>query len=278
MILVFLLIQSIHSSKRDTRLLVKVLATQKLLLIDRIAFATNNQNAVKIRDLRSNDATQRMLRLSTSGIGWYYETKKGEYRTLSRQEKLRIVPNDKCGQACLAIVLRDPVTAMSQLSSIWGDQYEKIFTSSAEQLIYSFVLARYCDEQCKAARKSAIFSAEEAKVSIDGAISRYGRYHLARIMSFLLTDDKSDKAVSTDLIAAITLNHHVTQSAYQIAREMLVNILTEHSLRGLTGANNYFNILRTKEINVATNKMLHQHGNRLRHSLYNTIIRLLSDI
>jgi len=265
------------SLKPDTRLLVRVLATQQSLLVDRITFATNNQNAVKVRDLRSNDATQRMLRLSTRNIGWYYETKKNEYKALSRQDRRRIAPNDRCGQACLAVILKDPATAMSQLSSIWGDMYEKIFTATPEQLIHSFVICRYCNEQCTVARKSTSLSAEEAKVSVDGAISRYGRFHLARIMSFLLTDDRSDKADFVALIAAISSDHYVIKFAYRVAREILMDVLTSHVPKISTGANNYFNILRTKEINAATDKMLHQQGNRLRRGLHDMVIKILSE-
>src|ERR1043165_2413489 len=64
----------------DTSLLIRVVETQDPLLVDQITTATNSQNTVKIRDLRSNDSLQRTLKMSFLNLGWFYETKEGEYK------------------------------------------------------------------------------------------------------------------------------------------------------------------------------------------------------
>ncbi len=89
-----------------------------------IAYRTNNQNAISLRDLSSNDVTQVQLKAqfdSLFGDHITYAIKRGEK---SEKEEL---PNEYAGRLLLALYVREPWSA-HQKYRIFGDLESKIFS------------------------------------------------------------------------------------------------------------------------------------------------------
>lgn len=112
------------SISKDLRILVKVIALRDAGLAQKITLNSNNQNAIKPRDLRSNHDI--MLRLkeefNESGEAYYFEIKRGEE---SPQGKT-IIPNDIAGRMLLAFDLYEP-NSCHQLYRVFDEKYADIF-------------------------------------------------------------------------------------------------------------------------------------------------------
>jgi hypothetical protein len=97
---------------------------------------SNNQNAIKPRDLRSNHAI--MLRLqkemSTNSSGYVFEIKRGEQAPPGR----KVIQNDDCGRAILAFDVQEPSSA-HQIYKVFDEKYAEIFGRpevTAERVIF----------------------------------------------------------------------------------------------------------------------------------------------
>jgi AIPR protein len=106
------------------RVLVKVIALRDASLAQKITLNSNNQNAIKPRDLRSNHDI--MLRLKeefkTSGEAYHFEIKRGEKLPTDKT----IIPNDVAGRMLLAFDLYQPYSC-HQLYRIFDEEYADIF-------------------------------------------------------------------------------------------------------------------------------------------------------
>ena len=120
----------------DLRVLVKVVALRDDALARTITENSNNQNAIKPRDLRSNYAI--MLRLqkemSTNSSGYFFEIKRGEQAPRGR----KVIQNDDCGRALLAFDVQEPWSA-HQIYKVFDEKYAEIFGRpevTAERVIF----------------------------------------------------------------------------------------------------------------------------------------------
>jgi hypothetical protein len=108
----------------DLRILVKVIALRSPALAQKITLNSNNQNAIKPRDLRSNHDI--MLRLKKefelSKELFYFEIKRGE----EIPEDVTVLPNDLAGRMLLAFDLHQPYSC-HQLYRIFDEEYADIF-------------------------------------------------------------------------------------------------------------------------------------------------------
>jgi hypothetical protein len=108
----------------DLRILVKVIALRNPALAQKITLNSNNQNAIKPRDLRSNHDI--MLRLKKefeqSKEPFYFEIKRGE----AVPQGMTIIPNDLAGRMLLSFDLYEP-NSCHQLYRIFDEEYADIF-------------------------------------------------------------------------------------------------------------------------------------------------------
>lgn len=116
-----------HNSSKltdDLRVFVKIISLEDDALARKITINSNNQNAIKPRDLRSNHDL--MLRLKAefdaSGSGYQLEIKRGQ---LSDSGKT-VVSNDDAGRQLLAFDLDEPY-ASHQIYRVFDDKYAQIF-------------------------------------------------------------------------------------------------------------------------------------------------------
>ncbi len=174
------LVEALNEGKLqdDVSLLVKIYETQDRKIVDKITLTTNNQNAVSSRDLRSNDTLQSTLSTLFKNRNYHYEKKPREFKDLSRQEKQKVISNEKVGQAYLSVVEKKPAIAMAQKSKIWLDFYEDIFSSEVEILLAAYLLYQQCYQMNKQLQKDASIT------GIESAIAKYGHFHVARLVGY----------------------------------------------------------------------------------------------
>ncbi len=110
---------------RAAQVLVRIyeLDSEDQELVESITFATNSQNPVDLRDLKSNDARQKALGESIARLGYKYRTKR-EDRKVSPGEFTSAV----VAEAVLAVWRERPHQARFSRREHFGALYNKIFT------------------------------------------------------------------------------------------------------------------------------------------------------
>lgn len=108
----------------DLRVLVRVIALQDDALARKITENSNNQNAIKPRDLRSNHAlmTRLQTEMANTPGDFFFEIKRGEDAPAGKT----VIGNDAAGRALLAIDLQEPWSC-HQIYKIFDEKYAEIF-------------------------------------------------------------------------------------------------------------------------------------------------------
>ena len=115
-------------------------------LVESITFATNSQNPVDLRDLKSNDERQKTLGESISALGYRYRTKR-EDRTVSANELTSAV----VAEGVLAVWRRRPHQARFQRREHFGALYDTIFRKdlNGAQAVAAALLLRHAENRRK---------------------------------------------------------------------------------------------------------------------------------
>ncbi|GAB2782068.1 hypothetical protein GCM10027040_05130 [Halomonas shantousis] len=123
------LVNSKSRISADLKILVKIIALGgDEELTDKITQNSNNQNAIKPRDMRSNHGIQQRLKKEVSQIksgNYELQVKQGEAVTKGHT----IISNEKAGLALLALDLGEPWSC-HQKYKVMDDSYSKIFGRS----------------------------------------------------------------------------------------------------------------------------------------------------
>ena len=120
----------------DLRVLVRVVEVQDEALARRITENSNNQNAIKPRDLRSNHRIQLRLQkeMNDAEGDYFFEIKRGE----KAPDGKTVITNDQVGRALLAFDVQEPWSA-HQIYKVFDEKYAKIFGGpevTAERVIF----------------------------------------------------------------------------------------------------------------------------------------------
>ena len=115
-------------------------------LVESITFATNSQNPVDLRDLKSNDTRQKALGESISGLGYKYRTKREDRKVASGEFTSAVV-----AEAVLAVWRERPHQARFSRREHFGALYNKIFTKdlNGAQAAAAALLLRYAENRRK---------------------------------------------------------------------------------------------------------------------------------
>lgn len=115
-------------------------------LVTQITYATNSQNPVDLRDLKSNDVIQKRLEHSIEGLGYNYRRKRSEasYRHTD-------ITTATAAEAVLAIWLKKPHQAKFFSREHFGKLYDKIFNENLNgaQVIIAVLLYRIAENHRK---------------------------------------------------------------------------------------------------------------------------------
>ena len=130
------LYQALYDDKLQpsVNVLVRIIESDEPGIVDRIAKATNRQNAVYDRDLRSNDDIQKTIKsFIKDTYGFYYESRKNEYEGKGIPVGKR-VDALKAAQAYYAYYEQVPALAKTGKSKLFNQYYDLIFNSENDRL------------------------------------------------------------------------------------------------------------------------------------------------
>jgi hypothetical protein len=108
----------------DLKIFVKIVSLRDIDLSKKISTNSNNQNAIKARDLRANHDL--MIRLQSEFINcrlpYNFEIKRGEHFNNSKE----VISNEDAGRLLLAFDLREPFSS-HQIYKVFDEKYAEIF-------------------------------------------------------------------------------------------------------------------------------------------------------
>lgn len=110
-----------------------------------ITYATNSQNPVDLRDLRSNDEIQRQLEIGIKDLGYTYKRKREEGGGGSS-----VVTSSIVAESALAIWLKKPQQAKFRRKEHFGKLYGAIFNElNAAQALLATLIFRHVENERK---------------------------------------------------------------------------------------------------------------------------------
>lgn len=112
--------------------------------VQTITYATNSQNPVDLKDLRSNDPRQQQLELSVGQLGYVYRRQRTE-GTLSATD----ITVGAAAEAVLSIWRQSPQQAKFRTGEHFGKLYDKIFSPelNGAQLVIAVLLFRIAENK-----------------------------------------------------------------------------------------------------------------------------------
>ena len=132
---------------KSAYLLIRVyqLADTHKEFVQDITYATNSQNPVDLRDLRSNDEMQKQLELGMSGLGYTYKRQREEGGGESA-----VITSSTVAEAVLAIWRERPHQAKFRRKEHFGKLYEDIFKPlNAAQALLAVLIFRAVENERK---------------------------------------------------------------------------------------------------------------------------------
>lgn len=143
--------QADHESAADyasTYVLVRLyqIPQQSSSLVQMITYATNSQNPVDLKDLRSNDERQHQLELSIEALGYHYRRQRSSQPMTSTDITVGIA-----AEAILSVLRRQPQQAKFRTNEHFGKLYDEIFTAdlNGAQLVIAVLLFRIAESKRK---------------------------------------------------------------------------------------------------------------------------------
>ena len=185
-------------------------------IVKEITYATNHQNPVDLRDLKSNDSVQQMLELSAKDLGYIYKRKR------DNSTSSNIIPSTVAAEAVLSIWRRAPHLARYKKSEMFGGYYKIIFDNlNAAQMIIAVIIFRYCD----AVRKR---TAEDKDLN---AMRAYSNYFVSCMVGIRLLHDLKidvDSLTHTNFERVKTYFELEKVNLVSWAEEKLKNVLEKY--------------------------------------------------
>jgi hypothetical protein len=212
-------ITSFYNNKQfltpDLRVLAKVIELSDQDLANTITINSNNQNAIKPRDLRSNHHIQVRLREEFEKIGYdgyVFEVKRGQ----SIAEGKRVISNEEAGRLLLAFDLEEPWSC-HQIYKVFDDKYGEIFGRPSVNAYRVILLSKLMD----------IIVGESENIKLK-PFGHYGltRFFLLATMKRIMKADDEGRKIS-DSPAELVKNPERFEKFLKIARSILSGIIVD---------------------------------------------------
>ncbi|WP_436640109.1 AIPR family protein [Microbaculum sp. FT89] len=115
-------------------LMVRMYATDREDIVERVAVATNSQARIQSRDLKANKGVLKKLELAFKERGYFFERKKNMHSDKPESKRIDAL---KLGQIILSFELREPDKAKTESDSIFDSRFHQIFDNrqSVDELI-----------------------------------------------------------------------------------------------------------------------------------------------
>lgn len=140
-------------------------------VIQDITLATNSQNPVDFRDLKSNEIEQKLLEQGAKELHYIYKRKRDDQT--SAQAGTDIIPSSVAAEAVLAVWREQPHVAKYKKNELFSTYYKMIFSDlNASQMIIAVLIFRFCDNYRK-------------KISSDPEVQaqrKFSQYFMAMLM------------------------------------------------------------------------------------------------
>lgn len=210
--------------QNDAEVIIRVVETTDKDFTDLVTLYTNSQNAIRLRDLSSNDDIQtKNQRILKDNYNYFYEIKRGEFESLhpteeSKKKELgedykdKIISNEKAAQAFLAMFKNMPAEAKSQKARIFmkdeGGFYKDSFNERDELLPEKFLMSwslLKLIENKKKDYKKEYKGAEELEEEQRGRVYHYdfllhGEYFILNLFKDFLENKNYNLNKKEDLI------------------------------------------------------------------------------
>lgn len=118
--------------------------TENQGIIQDIIYATNSQNPVDFRDLKSNDERQLLLETGAQDLGYVYKRKR------DNTSNINVIPSTVAAEAAFAVWRESPHLAKYRRNEFFDKYYSMIFDElNAAQMIIAVLIFRYCGSSRK---------------------------------------------------------------------------------------------------------------------------------
>ena len=235
--------------KDNVEVLIKAIETDDKNFVESVTLYTNSQNAIRLRDLCSNDEIQlKIQKILLDSYKYFYERKRGEfdslYPTIEEKRKLlgdyykvKVFSNENAAQSFLAMFLNKPAQAKSEKGRIFlkdkAGFYDDIFNKNdevfAEKILMSWKLLKYIEMRKKEYNKKYKVAQNLTENEMD-KIYKYdfllhSEYFILNIFKDFLKDGEFDintkKSDLLGIISKIDSNDNQILNYYETIRNVL---------------------------------------------------------
>lgn len=179
-------------------------------------YATNSQNPVDFRDLKSNDECQRILEIGAHDLGYVYKRKRDN--TLN----INVIPSTVAAEAVFAVWRECPHLAKYRRNEFFDKYYSLIFDNlNAAQMVVAVLIFRYCDNNRK--KESELDGIKEHRL--------YSQYFLSYMIGKLVL---KRSGITLQKITHINFNEiknyfdENKELMYSMAEQAMVDILKDY--------------------------------------------------
>lgn len=236
----------------DVEILIRAIATDDRNFIENVTLYTNSQNAIRLRDLCSNDEIQfKIQKILFDSYRHFYERKRGGFdslhptpeskrKLLGEDYKIKVVNNENSAQSFLAMYLDKPAQAKSEKGRIFlkdkAGFYDDIFDKNddliTEKLFVSWKLLKYIEKhKTEYSRKYKI--AESLPKGERDEIYKYdflphSEYFILNLLKDFLKDGGFDMNYKKDDLLAIISKIDSSDGQIQEYYKTIKNVLEEY--------------------------------------------------
>lgn len=186
-------------------------------IIRAITYATNSQNPVDFRDLKSNDDCQKLLERGAADLGYSYKRKRDN--SLSTNA----IPSTVAAEAVFAVWRGRPHLAKYKRNEFFDKYYGEIFTDlNAAQMLIAVVIFRFCDNYRKRAASDANIASQRP----------YSQHFLAYMLGMQLLNQccisDLNELTHTNFESVMNCLENSKEEMYKKAEKALVSFLQRY--------------------------------------------------
>ena len=182
-------------------------------IIQDITYATNSQNPVDFRDLKSNDEIQKLLEISANDLGYIYKRKRDNHGNTN------VIPSTVAAEAVFAVWRGKPHLAKYKRNEFFDQYYDEIFSNlNAAQMIIAVIIFRYCDSSRKRV-------SNDAEIQSQRPFSQYFLAYMVGKRLLKTLNIKLEKLTHENFTQVKSCLEEKIEEFYQEAETQLIEIL-----------------------------------------------------
>lgn len=188
-------------------------------VIQDITFATNSQNPVDFRDLKSNSIEQLLLEKGAKELNYIYKRKRDDQSLF--QAGADMIPSSVAAEAVLAVWRARPHLAKYKKYEFFNTYYDTIFRDlNAAQMIIAVLIFRYCDNYRRKTSPDANIQAQR----------KYSQYYMSMLMGQQLLIQLNitlDQLTHRNFEQAHALFDQIKEQLYSACEKYMVRCLSQ---------------------------------------------------